>query len=1009
MEQVLFGGYYFPLTNSAITYNSIATGYQPWPTENQIYKLVTADGKIKKLRVELLDGAPGGGTSYDFTLMVNGNPTALTLEIADAATSNSNTVNEVAVSAGDTVSLRCSPTNTPTARRPVWTSVFEGDNANESLIMGGTVNALNKTTIEYGQVMGGATLWNVTENDHRQVIPTSGTIKDFYVKLNIDPGTAPDAYRFTVRLNGATVAQSLIVTITANDTTGNDLVHNLVVAPGDVLTMMAEPLNGPSSTPWAQWGMTFVADVDGESIVLSGTTDLPSNSAAEYNYLSSYEKNVWTGTAQGHQQLGQTCVVKKLYVLLSGSPGVGNKYDFSIDVAGSNTVVATVDELNLTGNSGALTDTVAIDDLLTIKCTPDSTPNPRAPYWGFVSYIAGLTSGSADLKAIFEVGQDSANLFAEVTVRQPGSIDLYAEVVVAHLGSAELAAEFMPRRSASLDLSATFEVRCYRSFGENWQRKSWHAPGGIDYFWRSRYDETLDSLVFEYIAEAGIESGSWTENTNARIDASSFTNPEQLSGDFAVSLPPPGTGVTTVVYSDGVDIWVAESDESSATGWSWENLTKVADETGPDWYRYVNINHDYRATTRNLFISAVYYQDGGGTYHVRMWRQSNPSDITAWDAPEDVSNTANTNRILGQASRHAGDQGLARYDMIFVYKEGAALRSRFWDGTVGGGVWETIQDIDTTASSDEAWLAEFDIEHSDLAGAHIIHIIYIDADGSVASAERGAGDTDVWVNFELLDTSSTTHHYVALVRAGEDWVYHLWQEGSAEIGWRIHIHDPSEVWVPPLASAYYEFMINTAIDPTTTLSQISTPDEVHAGDPVPISWAGVNAGVCDTGWGLLLHATEEDLFAKFEVNQSNDSKDLFAEFTVRRSDTADLFAEFELQLSQSLFAEFIVRPSASADLLGVMTVRNVTIHDLYAKFEVGQGSVDLYAQFETQATENLFAEFELQKSEDLKAVFVIGQGAEDLFAEFELQVWLDMKSLALVSGMGYVVKGGTPF
>lgn len=85
------------------------------------------------------------------------------------------------------------------------------------------------------------------------------------------------------------------------------------------------------------------------------------------------------------------------------------------------------------------------------------------------------------------------------------------------------------------------------------------------------------------------------------------------------------------------------------------------------------------------------------------------------------------------------------------------------------------------------------------------------------------------------------------------------------------------------------------------------------------------------------------------------------------------------------------------------------VNDLKAVFVVAQDSNDLYAKFEAQAVKNLFAEFELQKSEDLKAVFLIRQESEDLFAEFELQTVLDFKTLALISGLGYVVKGGNQF
>ena len=68
---------------------------------------------------------------------------------------------------------------------------------------------------------------------------------------------------------------------------------------------------------------------------------------------------------------------------------------------------------------------------------------------------------------------------------------------------------------------------------------------------------------------------NWTENENARIDASGF-DASVLDADFTIRYA--GEGIPlTIVYSDGVDVYIAESDEATATTWSWENITKVFD------------------------------------------------------------------------------------------------------------------------------------------------------------------------------------------------------------------------------------------------------------------------------------------------------------------------------------------------------------------------------------------------------------------------------------------------
>ncbi len=386
MEQVLFAGSFQPLVNNAIRYLSIIGSNGPNLNEYRVWKIVSTDGLIKSLRVKLVDGSPGAGKKYTFTLMVNGAPTALTLEIADAATSNSNIVNEIDIVPGDYISVRCIPDGTPTVRKATWTCVFEGDTANESLILGSS-SSVHTTDTEYGQVMGDFSILSVTENDHRVVIPTSGTIKNLYVKLNIDPGTAPDAYRVTVRLNGATVAQSLIVTIVANDTTGSDLVHNLVVVAGNILTIMIEPISTPSAEPWVAWGMTFVATIDGESIVMGGSFFDLDNANTEYRYITGNEQDLWGVTEAANYHLGQVCTLKKLYMLLSAAPGAGNTYTFTIRIATANSnVVAIVTGAATTGNSAALEDTVANDEYVDLQVVPDDTPNVVDAYWGLVSY-----------------------------------------------------------------------------------------------------------------------------------------------------------------------------------------------------------------------------------------------------------------------------------------------------------------------------------------------------------------------------------------------------------------------------------------------------------------------------------------------------------------------------------------------------------------------------------------------------------------------------------------------
>lgn len=113
---MIFAGFVYgaPLPQTDTRYNALQGGYT-WATlEFTRWQVISTDGVIRNLGVRL-ENAPGAGKKYTFTLFLNGNPTAITFDIADAATIGSDMVNEVAVTGGDTVSIECVPDGTPTS------------------------------------------------------------------------------------------------------------------------------------------------------------------------------------------------------------------------------------------------------------------------------------------------------------------------------------------------------------------------------------------------------------------------------------------------------------------------------------------------------------------------------------------------------------------------------------------------------------------------------------------------------------------------------------------------------------------------------------------------------------------------------------------------------------------------------------------------------------------------------------------------------------------------------
>ena len=354
-----------------------------------VTEIIPTAGALSGLRVKL-SVAPGAGKSRTISIYLNGSA-QLTVTIADTATTGVNT-GSVNVSAGDTVAVVVTATGTPATTAVYYSSIFTGTTSGESILMGNSYSGgMHTTTTLYGSVANCAAI-GATEADYKSIIPTPGTIKKFYWKLDADPGTSPDAYRATLRKVGS--SQALTSTITANDITGNDTANSFTVAAGDSVTLMFEPLNSPAAAPRPSWGMVFVADTDGESIILGGSTGALSNSVTQYNIFA-FQGSAWSGTETFFTLLN-ACTLKKFYVELSGSPKQNHdtddwyQLDVRIDAANSGVVAKVMDggTGNMVANDTAHEATITDGQTLSLRSLPNSSPTARDAYWGVVCYVS---------------------------------------------------------------------------------------------------------------------------------------------------------------------------------------------------------------------------------------------------------------------------------------------------------------------------------------------------------------------------------------------------------------------------------------------------------------------------------------------------------------------------------------------------------------------------------------------------------------------------------------------
>lgn len=380
MDSIILGGSSKNLYSLADRFHGLCGAVFEWQiVDAYIRQLISTPGKLKNFRVKL-NGSPGSGKSYTFTIRKNGEDTSLVVVIADSDTEGSDTTHEVTVSAADELYIKCSPSNTPTTRQAHWGVQFAGDNSKESNIIGGIKDGLSQSVVEYNLVMGGCT-WSSLEDECKQIVPTSGKLKNLYVKLTTAPGTGKSR-TFTLRKNGEDTA--LTVTISDSATEGNDTVHEITMAAGDIVSLKSSPSSSPDVT-FAFWGMTFLADTDGESILLGGSKSDPGYNVS-YNVLTGASVS-WGSEGSAVQLAPCELILKKLYVWRSDTTGTSIH---TIRKSAADTdIEATITSGNQTGNDTTHTASVSEGDSLAMKLDQRAFTYPDHA-WGCVCFILAV-------------------------------------------------------------------------------------------------------------------------------------------------------------------------------------------------------------------------------------------------------------------------------------------------------------------------------------------------------------------------------------------------------------------------------------------------------------------------------------------------------------------------------------------------------------------------------------------------------------------------------------------
>ena len=244
-------------------------------------------------------------------------------------------------------------------------------------IVGGQINgALIAGSIRYWRVWSAMdTASYLTADDAVVLWPTSGTFRRFKVKM-YSALAVGESLTFTLYVNGATTATC---TITEGQSTGEDLVHEVAVSPGDDVCIIADGTGATIGYSYAWWSIEFEGSIANESVVITGTTTSTLNTtyanlASNWSTFSIVEDRLSICPTAG--------TFKKMYVRQKAAAGVpGDAYQYCLrqDAGGGladTSLYVPVVAPAVEGSDTSHSVVVAPGQPLTVSCTPAGIVGP---------------------------------------------------------------------------------------------------------------------------------------------------------------------------------------------------------------------------------------------------------------------------------------------------------------------------------------------------------------------------------------------------------------------------------------------------------------------------------------------------------------------------------------------------------------------------------------------------------------------------------------------------------
>jgi len=385
-QQVIISGTDLDLPQVTTEYNSLMGPYISggWnSTEDNLREIVPTAGRFDDLRVEI-DGAPGSGNSYLFTVRLAGAGTTLACTITDPATTCQSS-DGFSVTAGQDVGIEVNPDSSPTIRDASWTLTWNPTVDDETILMGNNHTITLPTSGLAFYAVHASSSNDSTEFDKSTLFPTSGTVKSLYVETAAAPG-AGDQWTFAFGTVDCIISGS-------SDTTCNSATDSQVISAGDIFTLNITAGGSPTSTR-GRWGIVFVPDTTGEFIIPSSSDNNLSNSATEYYYMHVADGS-WGTTEADKSQMTQRgdfptyMTIKNMYVQLETDPGATGKiYTFRLRAnAGDATAELECILDGVKTCNASATVTISEDDLLATRSIPTDTPATGSALISYTGFI----------------------------------------------------------------------------------------------------------------------------------------------------------------------------------------------------------------------------------------------------------------------------------------------------------------------------------------------------------------------------------------------------------------------------------------------------------------------------------------------------------------------------------------------------------------------------------------------------------------------------------------------